>query len=173
MALKFRDIALFIGVISYLLAITVNLQNLKILDWIYPIIDATTLFYLFIILGTALVVTYIIAWKRRQKPFFFSFSPGRSRPFSARYRNPIIGYDFGVKWRLYEPEPMEKQPWADGPYCPKCDRDLEEVVKGRLRKRQYWNCPLCNQDYERPKGNVKNQVEKNFAAELRRQGRLH
>lgn len=177
MRIKVQTIALFLGIINYLLAIPVHLKNLGLLDvtylldWLYPFIDYTTMYYGLLILGTAFVITYIITRFRKYEPPMIAFVT-RRRPSSTSYKVPAIGNLYGVKWRLYEPELFEKQPWADGPYCPNCDRELEVIKKG-LRKKEYWNCSECEIDYKKPEGNMKDRVEKDFAAELRRRGRLH
>ncbi len=49
------------------------------------------------------------------------------RPSWIEFRIPFVVIDYGVKWQLYEPDSFDSnQPWADGPYCPKCDMNLEE-----------------------------------------------
>ena len=92
------------------------------------------------------------------------------RPSWIEFRIPFVGIDYGVKWQLYEPEVFDSsQPWADGPYCPKCDRELEEKNEGLIFKRNLWTCQTCKENYHKPKGDFKDQVEKNFAAQLRLQ----
>jgi len=94
------------------------------------------------------------------------------RPSWIEFRIPFFVIDYGVKWQLYEPEVFDSsQPWADGPYCPKCDRELEEKNEGFIFKRNLWTCQTCKEKYHKPKGDFKDQVEKNFAAQLRRQRR--
>ena len=56
------------------------------------------------------------------------------RPSWIEFRIPFVVIDYGVKWQLYEPEVFDSsQPWADGPYCPKCDMELEEKTLDRLK----------------------------------------
>ena len=94
------------------------------------------------------------------------------RPSWIEFRIPFVVIEYGVKWRVYEPEVFDSsQPWADGPYCPKCDRELEEKNEGLIFKRNLWTCQTCKENYHKPKGDFKDQVEKNFAAQLRRQRR--
>jgi ribosomal protein L37AE/L43A len=62
------------------------------------------------------------------------------------------------------------RPWADGPYCPECKRDLE-IKKNKLGKSE-WFCPLCDTSFPMPEGDVKVMVEKNFAAYLRKKRRI-
>jgi ribosomal protein L37AE/L43A len=96
------------------------------------------------------------------------------RPSWIEFRVPFVVIDFGVKWHIYEPEVfVSSQPWADGPYCPKCDGELEEKNKGHIFKRNLWTCLKCKENYDKPKGDLKDQVEKNFSEQLRRQRRLH
>jgi ribosomal protein L37AE/L43A len=78
------------------------------------------------------------------------------------------GNDYGVEWRMFAPPTYEAhvRPWADGPYCPKCKRDLE-TKKNRLGKSE-WFCPLCEKTFPMPEGDIQRMVEKNFAAYLRR-----
>ena len=97
----------------------------------------------------------------------------RMKPSWIENRIPFIVIDYGVKWQLYEPEIFDSnQPWADGPYCPNCDRELEEKIKGFILKRDLWTCPICKENYDKPNGDTKDQVEKKFAAKLGQQGRL-
>ena len=63
------------------------------------------------------------------------------------------------------------QPWADGPYCPKCDIELEEKNEGLIFKKNLWTCPTCKENYDKPKCDLKDQVEKNFTKQLKWQGR--
>ena len=95
------------------------------------------------------------------------------RPSWIEFRIPFVVIDYGVKWQLFEPEVFDSwQPWADGPYCPKCDRELEEKNEGIIFKRNLWTCPTCKEKYDKPKGDLKDQVEKNFTKQLKRQERL-
>ena len=171
--MKLRSIYLFLGIVSYVLAIAEQLLNLGILTSIYSVINQTTVFYILVIIGTAFVVVYLVEAIRKPKGNIF-FGKIRRRPASASLYKPYTGKDFGVKWLLYPPEPLSKnlQPWADGPYCPKCDRELEEETIGRFRKQTVWICPICGREYPMPKGDAKDIVEKNFAAYLRKKGEL-
>jgi hypothetical protein len=95
------------------------------------------------------------------------------RPSWIEFRVPFVVIDFGVKWHIYEPEVfVSSQPWADGPYCPKFDGELEEKNKGHIFKRILWTCLKCKENYDKPKGELKDLVEKNFSEQLRRQRRL-
>lgn len=172
--MKWQNVALFLAILSYLLAIAEHLLNLGILTWFYSIISKTNIFYLLIITGTAFLITYLVGIRRKPKGYFLSLGRTRRRPSSLSIYRPYIGNDFGVKWQVYPPErpSRDRQPWADGPYCPKCDRELEEETKGRIFKQLIWRCPLCDKEYPRPKGDVKDMVEKNFAAYLRKKGEL-
>jgi ribosomal protein L37AE/L43A len=94
----------------------------------------------------------------------------RMRPSWTEFRVPFEVIAFGVKWQLYEPEVFVSiQPWAEGPYCPKCDMELEEKNKGHIFIRNLWICPECKENFDRPKGDLKDQVEKNFVEQLKRQ----
>ena len=96
------------------------------------------------------------------------------RPSWIEFRIPFDVIDYGVKWKLYEPDLFDSnQPWADGPYCPKCDTELEEKNKGHIFKRNLWTCLTCNENYDKPKGDLKDLVEKKFAVQLRQKERLH
>lgn len=88
-------------------------------------------------------------------------------------RKPIWAYmslqpakiqSYGVLWHVFSPPfySFDQRPWADGPYCPACYRELEEQTTktGKL----IWKCPMCNAEYPRPKEDVKEKVEKDFAA---------
>jgi len=96
------------------------------------------------------------------------------RPSWIEFRIPFVVIDYGVKWKLYEPDLFDSnQPWADGPYCPECDRELEEKNKGYIFKRNLWTCLTCKENYDKPKGDLKDLVEKKFAVQPRKQERLH
>jgi hypothetical protein len=85
------------------------------------------------------------------------------RPSWIEFRVPFVIIYFGVKWFVYEPEIfIASQPWIDGPYYPNCDSELEEKKEGLFLKRDLWACQLCKENYDKPKGNLKNQVEKKF-----------
>ena len=91
------------------------------------------------------------------------------RPSWIEFRVPFETTYFGVKWRIYEPEVLSfNQPWIDGPYCPKCDEELEEINKGIVFKKDLWTCKKCIIDYERPKGDLKNQVIRNFSKQQKK-----
>lgn len=160
-------------IVFYFLAITEKLSNLGILSWLYSTIGKTNVFYLLIIVGTAFMITLVVDSIRKPK-INVRVSFGRRRPLTLDAYRYTVGHDFGVKWHLYPPEllSMNNQPWADGPYCPKCDRELEEETKGHIFKSEVWKCPLCGREYPKPKGDVKEMAEKNFAAYLRKKGEL-
>ena len=82
-------------------------------------------------------------------------------------RRPALWDDYGVRWRLFELQLLEREPWADGPFCPKDDRELDEEIEGHILKREVWKCPICGTEYSKPKGDVKEMVENNFATYLR------
>ena len=85
------------------------------------------------------------------------------KPSWIKFRVPFEIIDFEVKWFVYEPELFSfNQLFIDGPYCPKCDTELEEKNKGLVFKKDFWKCNLCNIMYEKPKGDFKVQVEKTF-----------
>jgi ribosomal protein L37AE/L43A len=95
------------------------------------------------------------------------------RPSWIEFRIPFVVINYGVKWQVYEPEVFDaSQPWADGPYCPKCDGQLEEKNEGLFFKKSLWNCPTCKENYDKPKGDSKDQVEKNFSKQIKWQERL-
>jgi ribosomal protein L37AE/L43A len=115
---------------------------------------------------------FYITTKKRQRGFFFFTSKMRPASLSSRDSYEETYYD--VKWHLYAPEPLsrDQEAWVEGPYCPKCRRELEEATTGTLRKKPVWVCPTCNKEYERPKGDPKEEVRKDFEAYLRRKGQL-
>jgi hypothetical protein len=169
---KKRDIEFFLGVVFYLLAIAEELLKLGILSWVYSTISKTTVFYLLVIFGTAFIVIYLDQLIRRPKGMKVVAMKNRRGPAFAGLTHPYIGNDYGVKWHLFVPDLLDQQPWADGPYCPKRDRELEEKTKGRISKKEAWICPMCDGEYPKPKGDVKDMAEKNFAAYLRKKGKL-
>jgi ribosomal protein L37AE/L43A len=169
--LKAKSVLLYLSIISYLLAIAEHLLNLGILGWLYQTVSQTTVFYFLIIVGSALLATYLVESTRKKGGFFFEVI--RTRPTHLDINDSYETNDYGVKWRLYPPKPpYETKPWADGPFCPKCYRELEEVKSGKLVRKQVWVCPNCDKEYKRPKGDVKETVERDFAAYLRKKGEL-
>ena len=86
------------------------------------------------------------------------------RPSWIKFHVPFEVIEFGVKWHVYEPELFSfNQLWIDGPYCPKCDAELEEKIKGIVLKKNLWTCNICNRVYEKPKCDIRTQVEKTFS----------
>lgn len=85
------------------------------------------------------------------------------RPSWIEFRVPFIVVKFGVKWHVYEPDTfVSSKPWVDGPYCPKCGIELEDKNEGLIFKKNLWICHFCKKDFFRPKGDLKDQIEKNF-----------
>jgi hypothetical protein len=170
--LKAQTILLYLGIVSYALAIVEHLSNLGILGWFYSTIDKTTVFYSLIILGTAFIVTYFIEPKLKRKGLEVAFI--RNRPAWAEGDYDYKANDYNVEWHLFVPPHYDKsaRPWADGPYCPKCKRELEKEKVGLFFRKMTWFCPMCNTIFPMPKGDVKKMVERNLAAYLRRKGEL-
>ena len=170
-----KDILLFLSAVSYLLAIAEHLLNLGLLQRLYSVVSETTVSYLLILFGSAFLVTYIVAIIRergaRHGP---TVSLGHRRPSPHRISESFDGNAYGVRWTLHVYGSMltKNQLWADGPYCPKCRRELEETKEGLVVKKLFWICPNCGREFPRPNGNVKEMVEKDFAADLRRNGEL-
>ena len=170
-----KDILLFLSVVSYLLAIAEHLLNLGLLQGLYSLVSETTVFYLLILFGTAFLVTYTVAIIRaraaRRGPQVFLI---RQRPLPYEIHESFDGTDYGVRWRLhvYGSRRTKNQVWADGPYCPKCYRELEEAKGGVAGKKLLWICPNCEKEFPRPRGDVKDMVQKDFAGDLRRKGEL-
>jgi len=164
-----RSIYLFLGIVFYALGIAERFLNLGILNSLYSIFEPTTIFYILIIVGSAFFISYLVERVRKPKGYFIAI--GRRKPTHTFMRNPVKGEIFGVIWHLFPPDVFhyDQQPWADGPYCPKDMRELDEKTKGRwMFKKLIWECPLCGAEYPRPEGDVKDRVEKDFAAELRK-----
>lgn len=171
--MKKKDIEVFLAIVFYLLAISEEVLKLGLFNWLYSTLSQRTVFALLLVIATAFVVTYVVTSLFQSKGRKYTLILGGTRP--APYRNLQQGYDtydYDVKWITYEPNLFDSQPWADGPYCPKCDRELDVIVKGHLFKKEIWKCPMCGKEYPKPKGDVKDMVEKNFAAWLRKKGRL-
>jgi ribosomal protein L37AE/L43A len=160
-----------ITIISGLVVIVEYFGNLDILKWLYPIASKTELLYFLIIVTCAFFSVYIIGVVRKPKGSIIAFD--RRKPAIITTQSYDVKH-FDVRWEVYLPEPLsfDRRPWADGPYCPKCNRELEEERVGRFIKRDIWFCPHCNEEFPRPKIDAKDAVEKEFAAYLRRKGRL-
>jgi ribosomal protein L37AE/L43A len=173
--MKVKTVLLFIGTVADILAIVEFFGNLGILNFIYSTVDKTQVFYILMILGTAFIFVYFIEFMLRPKRGGWIAFSGRRRPGWADSNNEFFnGYDFDVEWRLYKPPFYRgnEQPWADGPYCPNCKRELEERKARRFSKEILWVCPICGREFPKPEGDAKDMVEKNFAAYLRKKGEL-
>lgn len=162
--LKIKDIEVFLAIIFYLLAIAEEFLKLGIFNFIYPTISQTTVFGLLLVVATGFVVVYLVqpVTKSGRVAYVSRIPPNTSSEYA------FTGNDYGVKWHLFESNPQDGKPWADGPYCPKCERELNVVTKGHISKHEVWECPMCDGEYPKPKGDVKDMVEKNFAAYLRK-----
>jgi hypothetical protein len=170
--MKAKAILLYLGIVLDILAITEHLSNLGILNWLYFSVDKTIVLYSLIVLGTAFIVTYFVDSGFRRKGF--SVSLVRRRPTWARGEYHYKTGDYGVEWHLFVP-PFSAQPtlpWADGPFCPKCKRELENKKIGLPFGKMKWRCPICESTFPMPKGEVKERVEKNLAAYLRKKGEI-
>jgi len=163
--------SLIVGIVTGILAISEKLTNWGILGLLYPLIDQGILFWLLLIVALTFLTAYMIGAGRSHTGFFFS---AKSRPTSLKTRDYYETKHYGVLWREYPPtaKSHDQEAWIEGPYCPKCKRDLEETTTGTLRKNPVWVCTDCEKEYERPKGNPKEEVRKNFEAYLRRKGEL-
>lgn len=164
-------LSLIVGIIAGLLAIVEKLTTLGIFASLYPLLGQTTVFIILVIVTSASLVTFYLGTRQRHGGFLFT---GKTRPSSLSSRDSYDTTYYDVKWRLYPPRPLSRDPetWVEGPYCPKCKRELEETTTGTLRKKPVWICPNCEQEYERPKGSLKEEVRKDFEAYLRRKGQL-
>jgi ribosomal protein L37AE/L43A len=170
-----KDILLFLSFVLYLLGIAEKLLNLGLLQRLYSVVSETAVFYFLILFGTAFLVTYIAATLRERAARHGHFvSVGQNRPSPLEISESLDGIDYGVRWRLhiYGSGFRKNQIWADGPYCPKCYRELEETKAGLVVKNLFWICPNCGKEFPRPNGDVKDMVEKDFEANLRRNGEL-
>jgi NADPH:quinone reductase-like Zn-dependent oxidoreductase len=108
----------------------------------------------------------------------FYYRETRERSSFANPSNQEKREAFGVGWIVYKPDAAARlvginlKPWANGPYCPMCEQELENEVRGKIRKKEVWYCPSCKKDYEKPNGDAKYRFEKEFEADLRRRGEL-
>jgi ribosomal protein L37AE/L43A len=171
--LKRKDIEVFLAIIFYLLAISEEVLKLGLFNWLYSTLGQTAVFALLLIIATAFVATYVVTSLFQSKAVKYTAILGRTRPPpNKNLQQEYVTDDYGVKWITYEPNLFDAQPWADGPYCPECDRELDVMLKGHFFKKEIWKCPMCGSEYPKPKGDVKDMVEKNFAAYLRKKGRL-
>jgi hypothetical protein len=118
------------------------------------------------------LAAYVVGARNKHSGIFF-FS-GRRRPSSLSQHNSYETTFYDVRWRVYPPRPLSRdhEAWVEGPYCPRCKRELEESTTGTLRKKPVWVCPNCETEFERPKGDAKEEVRKDFEAYLRRKGKL-
>jgi ribosomal protein L37AE/L43A len=165
-----KDILLFLSFVSYLLGIAEHLLNLGLLTRLYSVVSEVTVFYFLLLFGTAFLMTYIVvAIRERNVRHGPLVSFGQKRPSPLQIRESFDGSDYGVMWRLTL---YGSRIWADGPYCPKCRRELEETKIGLLAKKLIWICPNCGEEFPKPNGDVKDMVEKDFEADLRRNGEL-
>ena len=169
--MKIRNIEIFLAIVFYLLAISEEFLKLGMFSWLYSVVNQTVVFAFLLIVATAFVVTYIFQSTRRSEVWAYAQNI-RRRPLNVDILPSYPCEYYSVKWILHEPDFLERQPWADGPYCLECDRELDEKTKGHVLRREIWKCPMCGKEYPRPKGNVQDMVEKNFAAYLRKKRKL-
>jgi ribosomal protein L37AE/L43A len=166
-------LSLVISITSGLLTIVEYFTNLGIMTWLYPIMSKSDAILVLLLVSVAFFVAYAVEAIRRTKtkPFIATV---RDRPAISPTMEPYTGSTYGVKWRLYPPEPLSfnKRAWADGPFCRNCERELEERTIGRIVKSRIWYCPNCDKEFPRPEGDTKDDVEKDFEAFLRRKGAL-
>ena len=165
------DISLTIGIISGILAISEKLTNWNVLALVYPLVDQTQLFLILVVVAFVSLAVYVFRIRKRHFAFFGGTS---ERPSSLSTRDSYDETYYDVRWRVYPPASRSgnRRAWVEGPYCPKCKRELEETTTGTLRKKPVWVCPDCETEYERPKGDAKEEVRKDFEAYLRRKGEL-
>lgn len=78
---------------------------------------------------------------------------------------------FGVMWNVWMGYDFlsndEERLWADDPFCPHCDYELD-----RDEEKDKWICVKCNQSFKIPKNikdDTKEKVIKIFEAEIRKQ----
>jgi ribosomal protein L37AE/L43A len=177
---KKLTILLLIGLIVDLISIVEFVFRPEIFSFIYPIISKNDLIIILPIIGTSLIIIYFISLSlnRQKKPDSFNYREIRRKPSFANLSNQEKRKAYGLNWIVYKPDAAARlaginlKPWADGPYCPVCDRKLENEVRGKVRKNEVWYCPHCKKDYEKSIRDVKEMVEKEFEADLRRRGEL-
>jgi ribosomal protein L37AE/L43A len=164
--------SLIVGIVSGILAISEKVTSWNILASLYPLIDQGTLFIVLLVVTFSSLAAYAIG--ARSKRSGFLFFAGRRRPSSLSTHNSYETTIHDVRWRVYPPRPLSgyHEAWVEGPYCPKCKRELEEATTGALRKKPIWSCLNCHLEYKRPKGDPKEEVRKDFEAYLRRKGEL-
>ena len=172
-------VGLFIGISEYFTEIRINLLNrlgfykLGLIEG--AIVGAIAVY-------TALSTAIIIASKKEKEKKEPTVEEKKRRPSVSPVvirtirRRPLWATNFlsrprkferhGVLWKMYAPDSMhaQEQSWADGPLCPDCLRELEDVTKQNT-----WLCPICKKKYPYPKGTTKDSVEKDFDA-IRRRG---
>jgi ribosomal protein L37AE/L43A len=163
--------SLTVGIISGILAILERLTNWGMLGLLYPLIGQGTLFWLLLVVALTFLTACMIGARRSHTGFFFTV---KSRPTSLKTRDYYETKHYDVLWREYPPtaKSHDQEAWIEGPYCPKCKRELEEATTGTLRKKPVWVCSNCEKEYERPKGDPKEEIRKDFEAYLRRKSEL-
>lgn len=129
--LKKKDIEVILAIIFYVLAIAEEFLKLGIFSSIYSTVSQTTVFGFLLIVATGFIAVYLVQSMTKSKGMSVSF--GRMRP-NTNLEYAYNVNDYGVKWHLFEPDFQAREPWADGPYCPKCDRELVVVTKGARAK---------------------------------------
>jgi hypothetical protein len=100
---------------------------------------------------SASYLTVIRGYSREIVPFV---AIGRRRP-EYNVKEGYVTF-FGVNWHVYY---GSSTPWSDpygfvesGPLCPKCNYEMDTIVKRKLfRRKEYWRCLLCRGLYECPK----------------------
>lgn len=81
---------------------------------------------------------------------------------------------FGVKWIALIEENESPYVYIEGPFCPKCDYEMEANVKRKLFgliRKYIWNCVPCDIEYKRPReaaGQTRETVKKWVESKIRR-----
>jgi ribosomal protein L37AE/L43A len=177
---KKQIVLLLLGLVVDLILIIELFFRTQMFSFIYPIINQNEVIIILVIVGTSLLTIYFISvlLNRQSKPASFYSRELRKKPSFANPSNQEKREAYGLKWIVYKPDAAARlaginlKPWADGPYCPTCEQELKNKVRGKVRKNEVWYCSRCEKDYEKPNRDVKDMVEKEFEAELRRRGEL-
>ena len=159
------------GVIFYLLPKFRKEIWSIVIKWLF---SSLTGWILFLILLTVIVCVFFY------KKYFSGKNKGPSIAFITTrptYRNKDLGkYEyFDVNWKFWLgsdtvlPGIIDGQDdfriWADGPYCPKCNYELDKNFDKKV-----WECIRCNKKYKIPKkilSHTREKVIKLFESDMK------
>lgn len=148
-----RDIA--IGVIAGLICIPIEYVGSLVLNYFGLINLMNVQFPIWITLFLVVTAITIVAMIARTRYFGGGASVfiHRSRPdhIVAEFSYPQFGVNWKVLYGSHVSDFLHPYAWAESnPYCPKCNYEMKEQLRGSIFKRSYWKCDRCGKFYKVP-----------------------